>query len=172
MIKTLLFLLVITSTNCCSQSLLMFKKNNHRIAYYKAGDVISFRVRGDKSKITDQIRGFEDSVIVFSNYKVSPQEISDVYVDDKTRLWYILRYKYERIFLIGGIGYLLIDVVNTGELNKETVIVSGSLIVAGLLAKLLISKRIKIKGRRRLWIIDQVHTVIRGPFFKSEHLLI
>jgi hypothetical protein len=155
MIKTLLFfLLVVAGTNCYSQSVLMFKKNNHRIAYYKTGDVISFRVRGDRSKITDQIRGFEDSVMVFLNYKVSPQEISDVYVDDKTRLWYILRYKYERIFLIGGVGYLLIDVVNTGELNKETLIVSGSLIAAGLLAKLLISKRIKIKGKRRLWILN------------------
>jgi hypothetical protein len=47
---------------------------------------------------------------------------------------------------------LTIDVLNTGELNEKTTMISGSLIAAGLLSRALISKTIKIKGRRRLMI--------------------
>jgi hypothetical protein len=53
------------------------------------------------------------------------------------------------------VGYFLIDVINTGYVKKETLVVSGSLIAAGLLAKVLISDKIKIKGKRRLWILKR-----------------
>ena len=68
-------------------------------------------------------------------------------------IWYILRFMYKRIFVYAGVGYLLLDVLNTGELSEETLMISSSLISAGLLARLLISERIKIKGRRKLIII-------------------
>jgi hypothetical protein len=138
---------------CWAQNLL-FHKNRHRQALYKQGDVISFKLKNDKSKIAGQIRDFEDSLIVFQGFKVNPNEITHLYVDSKTKVWYILRYKYEKIFLIAGVGYTLLELINQGEMDKETLIVSGSLISAGLLARWLISDKIKIKGRRRLLIID------------------
>ncbi len=64
-----------------------------------------------------------------------------------------MRYKYEKIFLIAGIGYSLLELVNEGEVDKETLIISGSLITMGLLARWLISDKIKIKGRRRILIM-------------------
>jgi hypothetical protein len=155
MIRFLLLLMVIFGLNsaCCGQKLL-FYKNRHRQALYKEGNVISFRVNNDKSKVTAQIIGFEDSLIVFQGFKLNPKVISHLYVDGKTITWYILRYKYERIFLFSGSGYLILDVLNTGELNEKTLIISGSLIAAGLLARWLISDAIKIKGQRKLQIID------------------
>lgn len=149
---TIIFLLGLSSI-CYGQKLL-FHKKRHREALYKEGDVISFNLRNDKSKITGQIRGFEDSLVVFSGFKINPKEITHLYVDDKTKKWYIFRYKYEKIFLIAGVGYPLLELINNGEVDKEILIIGGSLITTGLLAKWLISNKIKIKGRRRLLIID------------------
>jgi hypothetical protein len=140
--------------SCSFGQKLLFHKNRHREALYKVGDIISFRLKNHDSKISGQIKSFEDSLIVFQNFKVNPNKITHLYVDTKTRIWYVLRYKYEKLFLISGIGYLLLDVLNTGELSKETLVISSSLVTAGLLAKWLISDRIKIKGRRKLVIID------------------
>ena len=76
-----------------------------------------------------------------------------MYVDKQTRTWYFLKYKYEKLLLFTGIGYLVVDGFNNKEFTKETLIISGSLIGAGLLARWLISKKIKIKGRRKLVIM-------------------
>ena len=64
-----------------AQEMLMFKKNKHRQAYYRAGDVISFRIKGERRKITDVIRDFEDSVIVFKDYSINLKQITHLYVD-------------------------------------------------------------------------------------------
>ena len=148
------FIILFAFCSICDGQKLLFHQSRHKEALYKTGDIISFRLKNNKSKITGQIRGFEDSLVVFRNYKVNPNEITHLYVDSKTKSWYILRYKYEKIFLIAGVGYLLLDVLNTGELSEKTLIISGSLVSAGLLAKWLINDRIKIKGRRKLLIID------------------
>lgn len=149
---TLIFILFSLLTNGSSQSLL-FKKNSYRKEYYKAGETITFRLKGERTKYKRQILGFQDSLIVFQDFKVNPEGISHFYVDKKTRMWYILKYKYQGVLPIIGIGVLLLDVVNTAEFRKETLVFSGSLIAAGILAKLLISKKIKIKGQRKLLIV-------------------
>ncbi len=130
---------------------LLFHKNRYKEVFYQVGDHISFRKLGSTQKISGEIIGFEDSLIVFKEFKVNPKVISHMYVDDKTKQWFILRYKYRGLVFI-GIGYLAIDVINTGELSKSTAIVSASLVGAGLLAKWIIADRIKIKGRRKLVI--------------------
>jgi hypothetical protein len=155
MIRLLLFCVALSfiCLDAYGQKSLLFNKNWRKQALYKTGDVISFRVEADPRKITDRIMGFEDSLIVFRNYKVNPKEITHMYVDKQTRTWYFLKYKYEKLFLFTGIGYLLVDGLNSREFSKETIIISGSLIGAGLLARWLISKKIKIKGRRKLVIM-------------------
>jgi hypothetical protein len=144
---------VVSSAPSFGQNLLMFKSGKH-IAYYKAGDVLSFRIKGDPSKMTDEIRGFQDSLIVFKHNKVDVREITNVYLDKKSRMWYFFKYKYEVLLPMLGGAYLVLDVLNTGEVNKETLIISGSLIGAGLLARVLISKRYKIGGKRMLRILE------------------
>jgi hypothetical protein len=150
---TLYFLLILWSFESLGQKSLLFSKNWRKQAIYKTGDVISFQVTTDPRKISDQIMGFEDSLIVFKNYKVNPNEITHMYVDKQTSTWYFLKYKYEKLFLFTGIGYLLIDGFNNKEFTKETLVISGTLIGAGLLARWLISKKIKIKGSRKLVIM-------------------
>ena len=154
--KTSLFFFLISSFCSFGQKqFLLFIKNNHRKVTYQKGEIISFRLKGDDMKITERILGFEgDSLLVFDGlFKVNPKEISDMYVDEKTSTWFIFRYKYSKVLPMAGVGYLLLDVVNTEKFNKSTLITSGSLISAGLLAKWLIKDRIKIKGQRKLGII-------------------
>ena len=132
----------------------MFQKNRIRHAIYKNGDVITFRIRSEKFKITDEIRGFTDSLILFRDYSINPKEITRLYFDQKTRGWFILRTKYSRLLIIAGAGYGLLDLLNTGEPDAATLLISGSLVTAGILAKLLIPDYFRIRGKKKLMIIN------------------
>lgn len=136
------------------QAYLYFRKNGHREAIYQVGDVLTFALKGTNRRISEQIKGFDDSLLVFQYYKVNPREIAALYVDDKTRLWFILRYKYEKLFLAGGAGFLPISAFNTGRIEPRAAAISGGLLGAALLAHWLISQKIAIKGRRRLLILS------------------
>ena len=86
------------------------KKNG--TAYYRVGDEISFWVEGDEHRVTSQIRGFTDSLIVFDYYRIPVSQITHLYVDDKIGVWYTFRYKTVLLPIAGGM-YLLADVFNT-----------------------------------------------------------
>lgn len=150
----LLFFLLGAQTICCAQEYLMFQKNKRRTAFYKQGDEISFRLHNDKTKYTFQILGFEDSVMVLGNYRINPKEVSHLYVDNKTKIWYVFKYKYEKIFFLAGVGYFVASVINEQTVTKETATISGSLGVAAIFARLLVNDKIRIKGKRRLMILD------------------
>jgi hypothetical protein len=156
--RTWLSLVVLTASclliEASAQQVLAFRKGSERVAYYENGDIISFRFAGGKNKVTGHIEGFTDSTIVFSQYEVNVRDISHIYVDGKTRQWFAHRYKYEKLLLIAGFGYLMLDVINTGELTEDTKWVSVGLIGAGLTASFLITDRFKIKGRKSLTIVD------------------
>lgn len=127
------------------------KKNKNKNAYYKPGDEISFRKKGSRRKITGEILDLRDSVIVFHGFEVRVHEISSLYIDEKTKWW--LRYKIEQIGLIAGVGYMTLDLINNEEISRETLVISGTLIGVGLIGKLLIGNRIKIRGRTKLRIL-------------------
>lgn len=126
-------------------------KNKNKNAYYKAGDKISFRTNEHKRRITGKILELKDSVIVFKGFEVRVSEISSLYIDEKTKWW--LRYKVEQLCLLAGGSYLLLDTINNGEFSEDTLIISGTLIGVGVLAKVLIGNRIKIQGRTKLRIV-------------------
>lgn len=127
------------------------KKNRNKNVYYKPGDEISFRTIASNKKITGQIMELKDSIIVFKGFKLNVGEISSLYIDEKTRWW--LRYKVQQLSLIAGGGYLLLNLINNGEISEDDLIISGTLIGVGLIAKFLIGNRIKIKGRTKLRIV-------------------
>lgn len=147
------FLLVIMGHNCFGQQTLLMlqKRNKNKNVYYKIGDELSFRLADSKNKVSGEIMAIQDSVIVFKGFEANVVEISSLYIDEKTRWW--LRYKIEQLSFIVGGGYLLLDFINMGELNGDTLIISGMLIGVGLVAKALIGNRIKIRGRTKLRIL-------------------
>ena len=63
---------------------LLFHKNNYKEVFYQAGETITFKLKGDYSKISAQIKGFEGNLIVFQNFKINPEDVASIYVDDKT----------------------------------------------------------------------------------------
>ena len=127
------------------------KKNRNKNVYYKPGDEISLRLTGSNRKISGVILDLKDSAVVFQGFEVRIEEISSLYIDEKTKWW--LRYKVEQLGLIIGFGYLAIDVINTGQVTKEILVISGALISVGLIAKFLIGNQIKIRGRTKLHIL-------------------
>jgi hypothetical protein len=136
------------------QSFLYFKKNGHREAVYAAGDRLTYELKATKAKVTDRIIGFEDSLLVFQTYKLRPSEISALYVDEKTKIWFIFRYKYEKVFFLAGSLFLPISAINTGQVEPKALVVSGALLGAGLLARWLVSQKLRITGKRKLLIIS------------------
>ena len=155
-IISLLFFLVTTTCALSQHTRLMFMKNKNKVVYYESGNELTFTINGHREKIKDQIKSFiGDSIIVFNQHSIDVREIDGVYLDKKNKVWYFFKYKWSKLFLFAGTGYLLLDVINRGELDEQTLLISGSLITAGILAKLLISKRLKVrKGGKKLRILN------------------
>jgi hypothetical protein len=152
-----LIIAMLSFSTADAQKQLSFKKGS-RVAYYETGDVISYRLVGGRSKITGQIESFSDSTVVFRNYEVDLRDISHIYVDNKTKKWFAHQQKYEKLLLVAGFGYLMLDVINSGELTPDTKWISFSLIGAGLATRLLITDKFRIKGRKRLAIVERILT--------------
>ena len=148
----LLLIMVLGPGTVCFGQKLLFHNRGNEDALYVVGDVIAFRLMGTRAKVTGKITGFEDSLVVFQDFKVNPKNVSHMYVDRKSKNWFFMRYKYKRLLPILGGTYLLADVINTGELNQGTLVLSGSLIGAGILARVLISEALPVTGKRRLLI--------------------
>ncbi len=151
---TLLCVLLLNVTVAYGQQrVLLFIKNPHRQAIYKIGDEITFRFRSNATKHTYLITGLTDSLIVSDSLRFNPKTISALYVDNKTKDWYIVRYKYPKLLPIAGAGYMGAELVNTGQISKPSLIVGSALIGAGLLANWLVKDYIRLKGQSRLAII-------------------
>jgi hypothetical protein len=150
----IIFIPFVLCLNSSAQRL-AFRKNLHRAVYYYVGDVISYRIKGDDVKYTDRIAGFEDSVIVLQDfYKLHPAEISYLYVDGKTGAWFGIRYRCQQLFMRAGLMILGLDVINSRQLKKETLVFSGELVLASLIIKAITPKKFKIAGKRRLFITN------------------
>ena len=147
-----IILLMIIST-CFSQKLL-FHKTTYKEAIYKTGDFITFKLKNNKAKITEEILGFEDSLIVFQDLKVNPKDITRLYIDNKTQNWQIRRNQYSSTLIAAGIGYFLISAINSRKFTEKNLNVSASFIATGLLIRFLMKDYYKIKGQRKLLIIN------------------
>ena len=146
-------LVVLLQTAVAQDNRLLFHYSKHKEEIYSVGDVISFRMNGSDEKQSWEITGITDSTIVSGEKSIKPHEITHLYIDKKTRAFFAFRYKYSKLFMYAGAGYFLLDVLNRGEVDKNTVIISGSLLGAAVLAKVLIKDYIKLKRPRKLVIL-------------------
>ena len=150
-----LLLVAVTVGKAQQGDFLLFEKNRNHRAFYYPGDVISVRVKGSKSKVSGQIRALQDSIILFDYHRINLKDITHIYLDEKQKFWYGLRYKLEPLLLIGGAGYLVLDVVNTRAFDPGTLLISGSLITTGLLVRWLTrNDKTRIRGKRKLLILS------------------
>jgi len=132
---------------------LLFHYSRYKDVVYNIGDVITFRVKGSKEKHTWQITEITDSTIVYVDKTIAPHRISHLYIDKKLKILFPFRDKYAPYLLIGGLGYFLIDGVNSKEIDRSNLIVSGSMLGAAVLSKILIKDYIKLKHPRKLVIL-------------------
>ncbi len=151
--KIAIICLFLVPTLSKAQPGLVFAKGPDREVMYVTGDIITFKIKTQPEKIRDQIIGFEDQNILFRNYKVHVSEITYMYLDKKTKNWWFLKHKWDKLLIITGTGYFILDWINTGEIQKETAVISGSLVAAGLLAKVIFSKWIKVGGKKKLAVV-------------------
>ncbi len=148
----LLTLLLAAYQAIAQQSVLVLQMPDpNKNAYYEVGDQLTFYLPGKRSKRTETILALEDSLVVFRGSTVPVGQITALHIDDRTRWW--LRYKPAQLALMAGTGYLLLDTVNNRELNEGTLAISGSLIGLGLIFRLLIPNKIKIRRNTKLRIL-------------------
>lgn len=90
--------------------------------------MLTFTVFGNCDNIRDEIKSFiGDSIIVFNQHTIDVRTIDGVYLYKKNKVWYFMKYKWSKLFLFAGTGYLLLDVINTGEFDEKTLLISGDL---------------------------------------------
>lgn len=118
-----------------------------RIRYY-IGSEIQFKLKNDPtiySPIIEDVR--ESSLIVFDT-EIPLSEIEYVILNPRRPLIKLL----SRFFIIGGLGYFLIDLANNSfSTTKESVLISSSFAAAGLALKpLLVRRKLKLNKNRYL----------------------
>lgn len=123
--------LLLFGFTCAAQNKLLFHKNRFREAFYRIGDPLTFRIKSSNEKISGVINAISDTAFVIDQVSHKPSDIDRIYIDKKTRVWFFLKYKWKTLFLLGGVGFILIDAVNYGEIAQESLIIGGTLIAAG-----------------------------------------
>jgi hypothetical protein len=149
---TLLNTAVFVKANGQNHVLMLQKKRLNKHVYYRAGDDLIFYLKDQRSKISGKIVAIEDSALLFKGYKVSISQISALHVDEKTKWW--LRFKPAQLLLLGGTTYLALDVINTGKIDKNTLVISGIMIGVGVVCKILIPNKIKLNKKTKLRILN------------------
>lgn len=149
---TIIFLIVV-HTAFAQEKRLLFHYSRHKEVVYYIGDVISFREQGSKQKTTWQISNITDSTIVSGDRSIAPHKIGALYVDAKTKMLRPIRYQLKYYLTAAGIGYFLIDSINSKEIDSSTIIVSGAFVGAGILSAVLVKDYVKLKPGRRLVIL-------------------
>lgn len=147
--------LLINSYSLIYAQELVFQKKNYRKVSYKIGETISIKSKDLKRKLTGKIIDLQDSIIVFNNYEVNVKNISHIYIDDKTKDWFIFRQKYDKILILTGGGGFALDLINSKKVHQETIIVSSILVGSGILFKVLLPQKMKITHKRKLKIVNK-----------------
>lgn len=157
----MLFTLFIAFESCSQKYLLLDKLGSTKQFKYYEGETLRFKLKGDDHFSTGVIQLLQDSTIILDNGVVYLQDISALQVipDNKGLLGSSGTRKFKR----GGIVLILIDQFNSIVIDGEparispgVMIAAGSLVAFGYILDLVRKEKIKIKGNRRLRIMDSI----------------
>ncbi len=159
----LLFLVI--STTQAQRYLQMERSGTHKVKRYSPGDEVTFRLGDDPTWYTEEIREImvNENLIVFTNRAVRVEEIS-----------YIRRFNGRRWSKpVGqqlynfGLGWLLFslgDALVGGDLTNLAFIVPAVAGATGfLIQKIFRQRTFKMKGKRRLRLLDLSFSSFPGP---------
>ena len=121
----------------------------------KPGTTIQFRLKGSNQVYKKEILRFEDSAMVFANYKVFLDEINMIKIPLNPRLR-----KYSETIMAAGIILFVADQINNSviddnsfSLNRGVSITSTAMIAGGFLIRFLQKRKFKIPGKHKLKLI-------------------
>jgi hypothetical protein len=121
----------------------------------RAGETIKFRINDDPNIYQKTIEGFEDSSIVFRNYKIHIKEIRMLKAPLHPRIS-----KYSELLIAGGSILFIADQVNNSIVNNEpftfsrgVTIVSTSMITTGILLRFVKKRKFKFPGPHKILLI-------------------
>ncbi len=125
---------------------------NKRIRYYR-GSELTFRLKDDPTKYTRSIEGIAKDYLVFNETNIALEEFEAIYLKKRHPFLKTL----SSFFIIGGVGYFLIDAVNNSfSPSEETLLISSSLALPGLgLLLTLGGRKVKLGKKRYLKTIIQ-----------------
>ncbi len=135
-----------------AQSSLILKKRNKVIAIFKEGDRLRFQLTGERFYYNHMITGFAFDKVRFNYFDLRLEEIGILHVKNPKKNIANVIY---RLGIQGGVFFLLIDQLNQVVINgddfgpsDQTYLISGSMIAAGLLARLFVKKKFKTDGTK------------------------
>lgn len=147
------FFLLLFSLEVLGQKYLLMDKigGKQRREYYP-GEELTFRLKGENHYNTVTIKDLQDSLIILDEGVININEIHTI-KRNRRSLTPKLR--------VAGVGLILIDQINSvvvsGEpfvLSSGVLIAGGSLVAISYIIDLSRKRKFKIRGNRRLKIID------------------
>ena len=158
MLNKLPIVLVFISGTVTAQYQLVMMKNDNVIGRYKEGDFIRYSTSTPKNFVRDQIIKFTDTTLVTRNDTLALPSIR--LVEYKPRGLTIE--KLGKDFVVAGTALFLADWINVTivqdnpyDFDRGVVVTSASLVVAGIILRVIGKEYVKIKRRTRLLLVSQ-----------------
>lgn len=133
--------------------LLLQKTGTPNSVVFHEGEEIRYRLRGERNFRHGLIQGFGQNVIRFHYLEVPLSEIETIDISRKEYTRFHFRSSGTKV-MIAGAAFLVLDWGNQQEVSPATLTISGSMIAAGFILRLLQKRKFTPGGRYRLEIID------------------
>jgi hypothetical protein len=144
---------------CFSQVLeISFVKSGKLKKYHIAvGDVLQYKVSGERKYWKDRVASFGDSAIVFTTGQfVEFKQINTVKLRSPNRLIRV----FKSVFIKAGILFIIVDSVNNAILgreplvNEKSVLISAALMGTGLLLRRAAIIKLRINKDKTLRVLN------------------
>ena len=147
-------LIVVVDMTCAQPYLILRKEGTRRRSVYQKGDILSFRLKNDKQRKNLEIKELYADTIVFKGGPVTIDEIGAVYIKADYRNWNPATYTY--FLVIAGTGYAGLAAVNDRKVGANTIATSSALVASGLIIHFLKQRKVKIKNKVKLEILEEI----------------